>query len=65
MARAFTSLEGELLLSAIHDGLGTVDLAATLRQPWPPEWSATASIDLGAGAHLKVVTDAISDWIEG
>ena len=62
--KTFESLEGELLLSATHDGLGTVELWVTLRKPTPPSWSASASLDLGAGADLEAVAKSISDWVE-
>jgi hypothetical protein len=61
--KSYHSLEGELALSAVHDGLGTVELMVTIGQPWPPEWSTTASVDLGAGAHLQNLASLVADWV--
>ena len=60
--KTYRSLEGEMWLSASHDGIGTVDLTVRLAQPWPPEWSTTALLDLGAGADLDAISKDISDW---
>jgi hypothetical protein len=57
--KSFGSLEGQLTIYARHDGLGTVFCEVTLRQPWPPEWSLSASLDFGAGAHLEVIAAEI------
>lgn len=58
-AKSFGSLEGELTIDARHDGLGTVFCEVTIRQPWPPDWSLTATLDFGAGAHLQAIADEI------
>ena len=50
--KEYATIEGQLELSCRHDGLGTVECRATLRQPWPPEWSMAAVLDFGTGAHL-------------
>jgi hypothetical protein len=42
------SMEGELRLSAVHNGLGTVTLTARL-SPSPEHWSATGELELDAG----------------
>lgn len=51
--KEYASLEGQLSISAIHDGLGTVTLRVRLRQQWPPEWSAEATLELGPGPIWK------------
>lgn len=51
--KTFASLEGQLTIAARHDGRGTVDCEVSLRQPWPPEWTFSAVLDFGAGAHLE------------
>jgi hypothetical protein len=50
--RSFGSLEGQLTIEARHDGLGTVRCDVHLRQPSPPEWDLSATLDFGAGAQL-------------
>ena len=50
--REYLSTEGQLALRCTHDGLGAVECEVTLRQPWPPTWSTSAVLTLGAGAHL-------------
>ena len=51
--KAWSSLEGELRLTAVHDGLGTVGLLTRLRAgPWEfrsPRWLAEAQLLLDAG----------------
>ena len=63
--KTYRSLEGELELTAVHDGLGTVTLEVTVRQPWPPEWAATATLDLGAGAQFEALAVTIAHWVHG
>lgn len=58
--RAFMSLEGQLTITARHDGRGTVTCVVTLRQPWPPAWSLEAEFDLGAGAHLQSISSDVA-----
>jgi Family of unknown function (DUF6228) len=52
--KAWSSLEGELLLTAVHDRLGTVGLVLRLRAgPWEfrsPRWLAEAQLLLDAGS---------------
>ena len=55
--KSFGSLEGELIIDARHDGLGTVYCEVFLRQPWPPEWTLSAVMDFGAGAQLATIAD--------
>jgi hypothetical protein len=57
--KRFASLEGQLTIEARHDGRGTVWCDIGLGQPWPPEWELSASLDLGAGAHLDGLATAI------
>jgi len=49
--RDYESLEGQLLLSCRHDGLGSVVCRVTLRQPWPPEWAVEVVLEFGGGAR--------------
>lgn len=58
--REFQSLEGQLTITARHDGRGTVTCVVTLRQPWPPTWSLQAELDLGAGAHLESISSDLA-----
>lgn len=58
--REFLSLEGQLTITARHDGRGTVNCVVTLRQPWPPGWSLEAELDLGAGAHLESISSDLA-----
>jgi hypothetical protein len=57
--RSYPSLEGQLHLSCRHDGKGLVEIRVTLRSPEPPKWSLSATINLGAGAHLERAADEI------
>jgi Family of unknown function (DUF6228) len=61
--RVWSSLEGEFGLRALHDGLGTVELIATLGQPEPTvegTWSATVSLFLDAGGLDSLARRAAS-----
>lgn len=51
--RQYASTEGQSTLVCRHDGHGTVSCRVTIGQPWPPEWSMTAELQFGAGAHLE------------
>jgi hypothetical protein len=57
--RSFASLEGELVIDARHDGLGTVYCSVSIRQPAPPEWELSAELDFGAGAHLAAMAEEL------
>ena len=63
--KEYASLEGGLAISATHDGLGTVSLRVQLRQPWPPEWSAEAVLDVGVDADLEAQVRSIDEWVSG
>lgn len=63
--KTYRSLESELELSAVHNGLGTVTLEVTIRQPWPPEWTVIATLDLDAGAQLQTLAKTVANWVEG
>ncbi|MCB0986150.1 MAG: hypothetical protein H6519_02350 [Microthrixaceae bacterium] len=52
---AFASIEGQFELTLTHDGKGTIDCVATLRQPWPPTWTTTIDLSYGAGANAEQV----------
>jgi hypothetical protein len=49
-SKEWASLEGELTLSAIHNGLGTITLQARLAHL---DWDARADLELDAGSHLE------------
>lgn len=51
----FASIEGQLKLSLTHDGKGTLNCVATVRQPWPPTWRTTIELSFGAGAHAEQI----------
>jgi hypothetical protein len=55
----YSSLEGQLLLSCRHDGIGSVECRVTLRQPWPADWSMEAVLTFGAGAHLERIASDV------
>lgn len=50
--KEYASIEGELALECTHDGLGSIRCDATLRHPAPPEWTFSAVLVWGVGAHL-------------
>ncbi len=58
--RNFRSLEGQLTITARHDGVGTITCLITLGQPWPPAWSLQGELDLGAGAHLEGISSDLA-----
>ena len=60
--KEYTSLEGDLVLSCRHDGLGTVECEVTVGRSSPPEWSMTAVLALGAGAHLDRLAGAVESF---
>jgi hypothetical protein len=37
----------------------------TVGQPWPPEWSMSADLDFGAGAHLERIADDLEQFFNG
>ena len=57
--KTFVSLEGQLTIDARHDGRGSVYCDVCLGQPWPPEWTLSAVLDFGAGAHLESLADDV------
>lgn len=58
-AKSFASLEGELLIEARHDGVGTIYCDVHLRQPAPPEWELSALLDFGAGAQVGAIAEEL------
>lgn len=52
-AKEYDTVEGQLQLSCTWDGLGAVRCRATLGSLEPPEWSVSAVLTWGAGAHLE------------
>src|SRR5579862_2680012 len=58
-ADVYSSFEGELRLSCRHDGKGLVQVNVTLGTSQPPKWSLSATMTLGAGAHLEGIADEI------
>ncbi len=62
--KEYRSLEGQLGMTASHDGLGTVSCEVILGQPWPPEWDVRAVLDFGAGADLEDKHDAIAAFVQ-
>jgi hypothetical protein len=56
---SYSSLEGELHLSCRHDGKGLVQVNVTLGTSQPPKWSLSATMTLGAGAHLESIAAEI------
>lgn len=61
--KEFASLEGQLQLACVHDGLGTVECRVTIRQPWPPVWRVDAVLDFGAGAHLERLAAEVEAFV--
>lgn len=60
--RRYASTEAEFTLTCRHDGHGTVSCQVTIGQPWSPEWSMTAQIQFGAGAHLARIAADIEHF---
>jgi hypothetical protein len=60
--KTWSALEGDALLAASHDGLGTVSLLAELRgEPSSraaPAWRAALVLELDAGALDRLARDA-------
>lgn len=56
--RVWQSLEGDVTLTASHDGLGTVKLRVLLRRMEVEEWSAKATLFLDAGALDRIASAA-------
>jgi len=61
--KEYASLEGQLELSAQHDGVGTVTCRVRLRQPWPPDWSVEVELSFGAGAHLERLAGDVEAFV--
>lgn len=51
--KEYASTEGHLKLACEHDGLGTVICRVAIGKLWDPEWSMSAVLRFGAGAHLE------------
>ena len=51
--REYASLEGQLRLAFTHDGLGTIRCEVAVARLEPPEWSFSAVLIVGAGAHIE------------
>jgi hypothetical protein len=58
--KRWSSMEGQLELNAIHDGLGTVTLTARLKDGSPERWIATGHLQLDAGVFLALSALAAS-----
>jgi hypothetical protein len=60
--RSWTSMEGEMMLEASHDGRSSVRIAVTLRRPERTydldAWSARIVLTLEAGEELRQLADA-------
>jgi hypothetical protein len=59
--REYGSLEGQLWLACTHDGLGTIRCEVTLRNP--TEWALTATLALGAGAHVERLAGDVEAFV--
>lgn len=62
--RDYTSLEGDVVLSCRHDGVGTVRCTVTVGRSSPPEWSMSAVLAFGAGAHLARLADEVESFFD-
>jgi hypothetical protein len=51
--REYGSLEGQLGLACTHDGLGMIRCEVTVARLEPLEWSFSAALTFGAGAHVE------------
>ena len=60
--RTYVTIEDHLTIACRHDGLGTVRCLVTIGQVWPPEWSMTAELEFGAGAHLERIADDVEHF---
>jgi Family of unknown function (DUF6228) len=61
--KEYGSLEGQLLLSCRHDGVGTVECTVTLCHQAPPKWLFQADLQFGAGAHLERLAGEIEEFV--
>jgi Family of unknown function (DUF6228) len=61
--KSYQSLEGQFALDCQHDGKGTVECVLTLRRPGPPEWTLSAAVDFGSGAHLDRIALDAEDFV--
>jgi Family of unknown function (DUF6228) len=63
-SKEWSSLEGELSLSATHDGVGTITLQVRLAHlgfdAW--DWEARAALALDAGAQLQTTVTALRSF---
>ena len=55
----YGSLEGNLTIACTHDGRGAVNCRVAIGQSWPPNWTLTAEMSLGAGAHLEGIASEV------
>lgn len=60
--KEYASTEGHLALACEHDGLGTVVCRVTIGKLWEPEWSMSAVLRFGAGAHLEGLAKDADRW---
>ena len=55
--------QGQLLLVCTHDGRGSIRCQTTLRKPEPPEWSFTAVLVFGGGAHAERLASDLEAFV--
>ena len=60
---SFVSLEGQLMIDASHDGLGTVWCDVRLREPARPTWDFGASLGVEAGTQLDKLAGEIDTFV--
>lgn len=59
-SKVYTSLEGDLVVSAVNDGGAHVRLAVTLNGPtWPLRWSVSAEVITDPGAQMAEAAEAL------
>ena len=63
--KEYESLEGHLVLSCTHDGVGMVECKVMMRQPWPGDWRVEAVLRFGAGAHLERLAGQVEAFVAG
>lgn len=58
--RSYSSLEGELDITARHDGLGRIQLVVGIGGLSPPAWRFETEMMLGAGAHAETIANDVA-----
>ena len=58
--RSWSSLEGQLVIEARHDGKGLIICEVAIGSKIPPAWSLRASTTFGAGTHMEEIASSVA-----